>query len=56
MVFLGQFLQALDLVDGRAEGGKGEPVPQPDIAEHDVADMQADAVADRREAGAPLAL
>ncbi len=44
--FLVRGLEALDLVHRRAEGREGEPVGKPDIAEHHVADVQADAKVD----------
>src|SRR5690606_17191440 len=46
LVDLGQCLEPGRLVDGRAEDREGQPVDEPDIAEHHVADVQPDAIAD----------
>ena len=47
----GQRLQSRRLIDGRTEHREGEPLGEPDISEHDVADMKAEAIAERCDAG-----
>ena len=47
--FFDQALEPLHFVHRLPESREGQPVPEADIAEHHIADMEADAIADLRQ-------